>query len=429
MSSSSNGVAPATLDGLTLVCLLNAGRSEEAKRLCKTRVKATGAEELRYYLGLAHAQEGEVDEAVRVLADVVERHPEHPDARKALAGLLHKQAVQRINAKDWGAAGAALGEALRLNSSDPEIQALVTSVENVMPVAYMKANRRTDAAEAWERVQRESPDKGIATHSLSLLYAFWAADAERNGRTDEADELWRQAIANCVMLSCNDSFWFRWLEERRRVYAIPEEAASELRKAWNDELRSRFRRLIADYGAADQRDNVERCEALEAELWREQTTAAALHELRLVPCPSCRRMTYVVNLDGNGPICAHANCGKPASGLRAAHSLPACGPLMLEHLGLIEEAERLASDGAGLPNGADLTGPLVSLKAPIARNNAEVLRRCMSPLHDIFSLLMRHEYEEAIRRLEEVAGGSGKKRGGRRRKDRGQAPPEASGDA
>src|SRR5690349_2791723 len=96
---------------LAVVCLLNAGKTAEAERYIAT-LPPDIAGNLGYYLAVARAQQGRVDDAVSALIPALRDDGLPRDVHAAAVELLRKQAVQKINARDWPAAGTALGEAL-----------------------------------------------------------------------------------------------------------------------------------------------------------------------------------------------------------------------------------------------------------------------------------------------------------------------------
>jgi tetratricopeptide (TPR) repeat protein len=392
-----------------LTCLLNAGRAQEAERLITQQVPKEQTDELRYYLGLAYAQQGRLDDAVRVFMQILHQNSTNITVQRAALPLLHRLAVQKINARDWAGAGVVLGDLMRFYPNNPDIKSLVLRVENVLPIVYLKANRRNEAAEEWEKARGGQPGKGALAHSLALLYFYQALDAEKRSpaRPSEAEPLWRKAIGNWVMLACNEGFWQEWMAERRKVYPIPDEVAAELRLAWGDELTKRFNQYADDCEQAGKTAEAKRYQNLALLYWVEQTTAYALSELRQALCPHCQRLTSAMMGADGKPVCMLAGCRQVVTTWQPSHKLPICGPLMLEHFNLQAQAAELAVNAEALPNGGGLTGPLSDLKMPIARNNAMVLRRCLSPRSAVFALLARHRYHDALEALGDNPAASG----------------------
>lgn len=86
------------------------------------------------------------------------------------------------------------------------------------PIELLKAGRRVDIIKELENKQKKEPANYRITHSLALLYYWWALDKEEKGDTGNIDLTWKKAIANWVMLIHMDDFWNRWKEEKGNVY-------------------------------------------------------------------------------------------------------------------------------------------------------------------------------------------------------------------
>lgn len=387
---------------LIAACLLNAGRAAEAEQFALSRLEEEAGAGLRFCLGMAYANQQKMDEAVAAFQQVLQTRPDHEAAKAALRVLLHKQAVRRANARDWAGAARSLTELCSIAPGAEEVRGLLARVESFTPVVCLLDDRRQEAAEAWEEAQRRRPDDGRLAHCLALLYGFWAASLDREGHGgDAAQGIWRRAIGNRVLVGYDERFWAEWAARRETVYHIPEGALSRLRRWWLEELEKRFRERADACRAAGDEAEAARAADLEIESWLERITACALAELKKIKCPRCGKMTAFIPNGETGWVCEHADCRASLGEARPPHTVVACGPIMVEQSGLLEEARSLAASARSLPNGAALTGDLAGLSAPVARSNAEVLSLCLSPWAMAFALAARHRYEEAISALEE----------------------------
>jgi tetratricopeptide (TPR) repeat protein len=385
---------------LAAACLLNAGQPAEAEALARSRLNQDAGVGLRFYLGLACADQQKLEEAIAALQEVLQAEPDHQDAKAALQALLHKQAVRKANARDWAGAAQALGELCAVSPGAKEAQALLARVESFTPVVCLLGDRREEAAQAWEEAQRGRVEDGRLAHCLALLYSFWGIALEREGQGGEkAQPIWRKAIANRVLTGYDERFWAEWAAERRAAYQFPEAALTKLRQWWLEELERRFRERAEACRAAGEEAEAALAAELEIESWLERTTACALAELRKARCPRCGRMAAAVPKEGGGWVCGEADCDGPM-GQERPHTVVACGPIMLKQAGLLEQARSLAASARGLPNGSALTGDLAGLSAPVVKSNADVLSLCLSPWGRAFALAARHRHEEAIAALE-----------------------------
>lgn len=398
---------------LIMACLVNAGRAAEAERYAAGLQLSQDSVPLSYCLALAHAHQGKLAEASATLRRVLLADPAHVQAQETLVGLLHRLGVKQINNKDWTAAALTLGEARRLDPNNGDLRTLVSGLQNLAPIASLQSGNRLEAAQQWEAEQLKSPENSNVTHSLSLLYLFGANDCECQGKYEQALVQWRKAIAFIVKLSFDGSFWSAWGESRRRVYPLSEPALDDARNSWNDMLKLRLRTLADNYSSADSHTDALRCNQLEAELWREQTVAAALRELAKTPCPGCSTLN-VTSVDPNtNQECAV--CGRSFPGRPRAHEYPFCGPIMLEMLGLTQKVASLATSGSALPNSANLSGPLNNVSTPVSKTNIEVLLRCLSPRYDAFRMITLHRYEDAIELVKPFITAAGGKPGKRKK--------------
>jgi len=386
-------------------CLLNGGKAKEAEELIRS-VAAECGPELKHCLALAYARQGKTDEAVITYLEILDKAPEDAAAKKAAIALLHRQAVCMINARNWTAAGAALGDALKIDAQNREIQQLLSRIENVLPVALLVAGKRTEAAEAWEKAWRQRPENGELAHSLALLYYNLAASQESDGKPAEAEPLWNKAMAYWTLVRYNDIFWAVWCGNRRAVYPIAPEALVGLRRDWVEGLDKSLRGCGTDSETGGKSKQAQRRRSLLTRYWLEQVTACTLYELRKVLCPGCRCLTVAVPDEQGRLVCEGAGCRKALPQFLPAHSLPAAGPELLRQLGAEKKVQELLKTAAQLPNGGLLSDNvknlLKGLDHPALKTNAGVLRYCVSSAGAAMALAVNGRLEEAIAALEKL---------------------------
>jgi len=387
--------------GFAAACLLNAGRNADAGALLTAG--SASSVDLRRLLAVAYARQGKVDEAARIFLELAAQHDLDEETRRTAVLLLRKVAVRGIRQSDWAAGAEALGAALRLAPGDPDVRSLVSSVENVMPIAFIKAGKRAEAAAAWEKIQRDAPANARTAHSLALLYRFWVEDLESRSVREAADPLWPLLLGNWVVTLFSDSFWAEWAAARRSIYPVPPEAVDKARARWSEDLMEYLTACCAARDSAGDAAGATRFRRLGERYWVERTTALALYELRKVACPSCRQMTAGVETAAGQWVCADPRCAKPLASA-PAHAVPVCGPAMLKHWGAKAAAQALAKTASTLPNGAALTGELAAMGLPLVKSNAQALEICLSEFALPYALLARREFASVLAAIGKARG-------------------------
>ena len=366
-SSSPTGSAPARLlvdlpAELAACCLLKLNRAAEAEALLTKEGDRGGRSGRDYYLGVALAHQGKTGEAHRCLQEACRQSTNGGAAQQALLALLKRQAQQRIARRDWDGASAALSQALDIDPASPELQQMLSLLGNHLPVTYLKARKRKEAAAAWEKAQKEDPGNFGIKHSLGLLYFWWAQELEvqgkGKGKGTEAVVTWEGAIRNWVALSYNDGYWSHWKEERERACGpIPDSAVEGLRRKLTEQLGRKIADYQNDYLTRKRGADARRMGMLSLELAAEVRTAEALKRVG----ESLRRQEKRADLP------------------------PLCGVLMLKHLGQLEVAQRL-----------------LALVEVTQTNEAstEQLHWCLSPWVFPWIMVQERRYEEAIEQLQ-----------------------------
>jgi tetratricopeptide (TPR) repeat protein len=359
--SSPTGSAPAPHPAdlpaeLAACCLLKLNRAAEAEVLLRKEGDRGGGWD--YYLGVALAHQGKTDEALRCLQEASRQPTNGKAAQHALLALLKRQAQQRIARRDWDGAAVALSQALDVDPANPELRQMLSVLGNHLPVIYLKACRRDEAAAAWEKAQKGDPGNFGIAHSLGLLYFWWAQELEAQRKGREAVAAWEGAIRNWVVLSYGNSYWTHWKEERERACGpIPDSAVEGLRRKLTEQLDRKIADYQNDYLTQKHAADARRLSMLSLELAAEVRTAEALKRVG----ESLRRQGKEADLP------------------------PLCGVLMLKHLGQLEVAQRL-----------------LALVEVTQTNEAstEQLHWCLSPWVFPWIMVQEHRYEEAIDHLE-----------------------------
>ena len=129
-------------------CLVALSRSQEIEELSKKHTNSEDEGTLRYYLGLAYARQGKIDEALKELRIVLEKRADHELARNLACKLLIHEAGLKIKEKDWKGISSALTQALELAPDTPDAQKELLRFKNALPISYIKAGKR----EEWAKI-------------------------------------------------------------------------------------------------------------------------------------------------------------------------------------------------------------------------------------------------------------------------------------
>jgi tetratricopeptide (TPR) repeat protein len=354
----STGAPALTAVELAGYCLLKLKRPADAEKALKDGQAKNGQSDGGYYLGIALAQQGKLDAAVAALRRAQEQPATGQAARATLLVLLKKQAQRYMARQNWEAAGEALSQAVEIAPQDAALQGMLSALGNHLPVAYLKMNKRKEAAAAWEDALQKNPTNMKIAHSLGLLYYWWAQSLETQHLGNEATVAWEGAIRNLVAVAYDDAFWARWLQERTPVigHVLPA-AAEALRKGLTDQIARRISDCQNDYLTRKRDADAARMGQLSLKVAAELQTANALK---------------------------HVQASLLRQGKKADFP-PLCGVLMLTHLHKVETAQNLLA--------------LVQATQTNAAST-EQLRWCLSPWVFPWIMVQEHRYEDAIVHIE-----------------------------
>lgn len=349
-----------------IACLMKKERYQEAENIIKRYIDKDNEGNLRYYSGLVYTHQKRVGDALNEFKAVLTQNPENDGVKTLAIKLLVHQADRKIEEKDWDGACSDLSLALELKPNDLKIQQELIQFKNILPVSYLKANRRKEAAEIWEEEQKKDPPNYRVIHSLALLYYWWAIDEEKENVTKKdtafLDSLWLKAIANLVMLKNGDDFWKGWKEEREKLCSeggdrlrIKDEDVDELR----DKLPERLEKEFYDY--ADRY-----MQKKEAERYGRYQTSLALE---LKSASYYKKVVELIKDRVNDPI------------------PPTCGVMMFKHLGILSDVNRLVDRASKIYSGNE---------------KIEGLKLYLSTLGPIHILIEKKKLKEAIREIGEL---------------------------
>lgn len=351
------GPIPAAVSLLMATCFIKAGRLDKAERLLQDMPVSQHKSSLRYELGMAYAEQGQLDEALGQFRTCLQEQPDESRVRQAAVDVLCLTAGQCAGQNDWDGAAGALNQALTLNPKDTRLRQYLTAVNEALPLRYLAKGNREKAAQLWEEARQAAPTNYRLAHQLAILYHRWAIELEQEGHTRAADYRWPKAIANWVLLIKADPFWEEWTARREAIYgqSISTDDITTLRQK---ELYNQLEQIHRDFQTQNSK-RADKHKEYRLLLQMELNTATALEAT-----------AKLLQQQGEPvPVPVYA------------------GPLMLEQLGLRDTAERMAALAKQLNPKA---------KAP------QTLATYLSPLGRMYLLIEERQTDQAIRELKEM---------------------------
>lgn len=232
-------------------CLIATDRHQEVEDLVKKHINGENEAEIGYYLSLAYAGQEKAEDALSEIKKVLEKKPDNESAKRLAFKILIHQARSRIKENDYKGLSSVLGDALEIAPNDPELDKEIAGFKGILPLSYLKAGSREDAARIWEEELKQNPQDHRVIHNLALLYYWWALDAENcsekdSKKTNKIDFLWKRAIAYWVMLMNTENFWKEWKKEREGLCSIKIKE-EDIKKLKNKLIDDRFNKVFHDY--------------------------------------------------------------------------------------------------------------------------------------------------------------------------------------
>lgn len=89
------------------------------------------------------------------------------------------------------------------------------------PLLTLLAGDRAKATDLWRQRLTECPDDLRDAHSLGLTSFWHAQDLEATGAGEQAESVWRTALACLATLIVDDEFWTDWRTDRAACYGHP----------------------------------------------------------------------------------------------------------------------------------------------------------------------------------------------------------------
>jgi len=169
-----------TIEELTILCLIQANRLDEALDLLK-KYTSTNYEMRSYFLGFIYAGNKEFIKA--------------------------KEEFDKISSSS-----------IFYKEIGPFAECLNSISNN--PLTLIKIGSRQEASDIWEEALKKSPDNLELWHSLAVLYYWQAIDSEVKDKLNEFKLNWHKAIGYWASVLVSDEFWKQYAISRAQSYGI-----------------------------------------------------------------------------------------------------------------------------------------------------------------------------------------------------------------
>lgn len=330
-----------------VACLIKEEQYAEAEAIARRHIHTNPDIEthLRCYLGLIYIQQERNEEAIKEFKGALYKKSDNKIAKELAVKLLIYEGECRAEEKDWEGVSSSLSAAIEISPDDSQIKQKFVHLKNILPISYLNASKREEAAEFWENEQKQDLTDHSVTHHTALLYYWWAMDAEKKHCHNDTsadikflDSLWEKTIANWAMLINTEEFWQEWKQEREKACSIQisDEHIEELRTKLSSKLKKRFHDYADHYRESKMEDDHRRHEQYQ--------TALALE---LKSASYCKELLKKVSRDDQ--------------------FIPSCGPLMINRLDRMSDLNRLLEAASKIKHDDEKIGKLKIYFSPLGR--------------------------------------------------------------
>jgi len=330
-----------------VACLIREEQYAEAEVIAKQCIHTNPVIEmhLRCYLGLIYTQQERNEEAIEEFKEALYKKSDNKTAKELAVKLLVYQGECRAEEKDWVGVSSSLSAAIEISPDDPRIKQKFMHLKNILPISYLNAGKREEAAEFWENEQKQDLADHSVIHHTALLYYWWSMDAEKkychndvSADIKSLDLLWEKTIANWAMLINTEEFWREWKQEREDACSIQvdDEYIKELHTKLSSQLKKGFHDYADHYREGKMEDDYRRHEQYQ--------TALAL-ELKSASC--CKELLKKVSRDDQ--------------------FIPPCGPLMINQLDRMSDLNRLLEAASKIKHNGEKIRKLKIYFSPLGR--------------------------------------------------------------
>jgi len=232
-------------------CLVMEARHADLEKLFRNGGAGYGnTPQVRYLHAVALAKTGKTEEARAVLKELVGCDTCPEGVRKLYVELcFDKLAVMRDRIDQ---VGDLLTDLLTVAHDVPEYRERLTVVSNALPIASIRAGKRREAVEYWERQLDKGAFDPRSVHNLAVLYYWWIASLDGTHAAavppgDGSDALWYNFIGYWTVLLNSNEFWNAWKskEEQNWKTAVSDTDVEAVKtQVENELLRNRILSII-----------------------------------------------------------------------------------------------------------------------------------------------------------------------------------------
>lgn len=212
-------------------CYLNIKRFNEAEEILRENLKENSMPEMYYFHGLALASLGKNKDAIEAFKKNLLEMPENQQVRELIFRLLIGDAVQELNKGNYTVLSEILTDAIKYSPDNEEANKILNHFKSVLPISYLKNEKRDKAAAMWLEEYRKSDLSNVDNlHNLALLYYWWALSNEEkllqsegkatNEYRLQADELWKKTFMFWFAFLYSDSYWTKLSINKSEIWKV-----------------------------------------------------------------------------------------------------------------------------------------------------------------------------------------------------------------
>jgi tetratricopeptide (TPR) repeat protein len=262
-------------------CLAAAGKREDLEALLARFESQHGEAKVRYFLAIAFAAEGKLDQALGHLRTTMSMNGQETKARELAYKLLLNQADRKAGLQDWNGLSEVITEALSVAPPGVDTARDLERYKNALPIAHLRAGRRDEAIRLWEQHLHEDPNATRLIHHLALAHYWWAATLEKGSDRERLMLAWKGTIVYWTLLLQTDRFWDEWNQESLRRLGLSqtaEELANLRSELAEEQIAHRLQSRSSEHLEKEDEGTGELYEELFVTLLRERASAAAWKE-------------------------------------------------------------------------------------------------------------------------------------------------------
>lgn len=128
---------------------------------------------------------------------------------------LFRELEQETRQQNWHKAYNLLNDIKKTATDRAVVFNFLSYVRNRLFPDFLQRGKRTELSDMLKNGLRENPTNYNLLHNISVLYYWWAINAEQNNSKDIQDhKLWDNLIGYWTAIVNNDEFWEKWAKRK-----------------------------------------------------------------------------------------------------------------------------------------------------------------------------------------------------------------------